>query len=261
VASRRTSEEPVAPPIAPPRDEASAESTTALLDRGAIAAAYEQSWIGGGVTWSGVTGSLCIEVGRVCVGARVRIADEAQRAVNATAVKRDELAVLAIASLPLALGRMTIAPELGLGVGRFETRRIDGCKPAPPPPMCDPMTDPTGCMMDPNTPPPPEPGQCEVSPDGTMPGMGDTKSYVGDGFRVLTYGPRVALALRVAVPLFEHVWLDGIASLTLMPFNHADAYPPLTAPQPDYVPVDQVLLPGEPGSALQLGVGLRIGAP
>jgi hypothetical protein len=86
------------------------------------------------------------------------------------------------------------------------------------------------------------------------------KYYAGDGLDVATVTPRIAAAVRLAVPLFEHVWLEGIASLTAAPFGHAAPFA-ATSPDPGTMPgtVD-LSLPGEPWTAIQLGVGLRVGA-
>jgi hypothetical protein len=141
---------------------------------------------------------------------------------------------------------MSVAPEVGVGVGRLATTRVDGCKVEPV--MCDPM-DPT-CM---DMPP--------VCPSDPGTGTGGGTIYVGDHFSAATYTPRLSAALRVAVPLFEHVWLDGLAAATVAPFGHGDEYatqPPdgTTMPNAAVFP-----LPGDPLLGIQLGVGLRVGAP
>ena len=79
--------------------------------------------------------------------------------------------------------------------------------------------------------------------------------------REQSYAPRLAAALRIALPLFDHVWLDGIASYTYSPLGHVAAFPSIdkVAGPPDELA--KRALPGEPSGALQLGIGLRIGAP
>ena len=90
-----------------------------------------------------------------------------------------------------------------------------------------------------------------------MPTNANGLAYVGDGLDESSFTPRLALALRVAVPLFRHVWLDGLASVTLAPFGHREDYgAPSTPMSPGTYPI-----PGEPGRAVQLGIGLRVGAP
>ena len=138
---------------------------------------------------------------------------------------------------------MTIAPELGLGLGRLTTSRLDGCRTQPP---CDPTT--SMCMQ-----PPP----CGQNDPEIMNAI-----KIGDGFSRSTITPRTSAALRIAVPLFEHVWFDAIAAVTVAPFGHTDEYklPPGT-PLPYQVPPEDLALPGEPRGTLQLGFGLRVGAP
>jgi hypothetical protein len=78
---------------------------------------------------------------------------------------------------------------------------------------------------------------------------------------VALYNARTAAALRIAVPLFERVWLDAIAAITYVPFAHADPF------VVDAKAVEQgtdpafYTLPGEPTSSVQLGIGLRVGVP
>jgi len=99
----------------------------------------------------------------------------------------------------------------------------------------------------------PPPAMCEPAPNAN--GL----VYVGDGLDESSYTPRLALALRVAVPLFNHVWLDGLASFTFAPFGHRDDYGgPAMPGDPSLFPYP---IPGEPGTTVQLGVGLRVGAP
>jgi len=231
------------PSVAPPSDLSPAPPAPSVFERFAISAAYEQAWTDDGSSWSGGNVSACVRVGALCLGGRARAAFEPELAANVTAAARSDLSVLATASLPIDVGQFFLAPEVGLGLGRFTTRRLDGCAPDQmTPPNCDPM-DPM-CV--------PPPVMCEST---TAPGNG--LAYVGDGLDASSYTPRLAIALRVAVPLFRHVWLDGLASFTLAPFGHRDDYAVSSAgTDPSAFPI-----PGEPGSGVQLGVGLRVGAP
>ncbi len=219
-----------------------------MLDRFAVTVAYEQSWLDDGESATGASGAMCLRVGRACLGARARYAREGDHTVNLTAMSRSDASILAIATVPFAVGRMTIAPELGLGLGRQSTRRLDGC---PPPPMCDPNNpnDPTtACDTM-------APAQC-IDANG--------KTYVGDTFDKTTYTPRIAAALRIAIPLFDHVWLDGLASVTFAPFGHTGSFgvaPNADGTNPGNLPAEDLALPGEARGALHLGVGLRFGAP
>jgi hypothetical protein len=237
--------------IVPPRDVPPRPPATSAWERVAIAAAYEQAWTDDDAAWTGISASACVRVGGFCLGGRARVAFDPERLHNLTAVKRDDVAVLATASYPIALGTMSIAPELGVGVGRLATSRVDAsCQPAPPP-GCDPMT--------PNCPMAPEPNTgCDptmMSADGT-----DPKIHVGDNFSAATYAPRVSLALRVAVPVFEYVWLDGLAGVTYAPFGHAEPFAAGETMATDLAPPEQLALPGEPATGYVLGIGLRVGA-
>jgi hypothetical protein len=190
-----------------------------------------------------------MRIGQVCVGGRVRVGFDPERIHEQTAVARNDVAVLATASRSIAVGRMTIAPELGLGVGRLATRRVEDTCNAMPPPNCNIMTDPM-CMPVPEVDNTCEPGD----PAGTTP-----KLYVGDNFKASTIAPRVAVALRVAVPLFEHVWLDGLAGWTYTPFAHTESFGTTGMIDPNTTPGVLVALPGEPSSGYVLGIGLRVG--
>lgn len=238
------------PALVPPRDvpSSSASSGASLLDRLGVAAFYEQAWTDDNTSWRGGSVAACVRIGGVCVGGRVRALTQPDQIANLTAAARSDLSVFATASVPVALGQTILAPELGLGVGRFATRRVEGCSPPMPPPNCDP-SDPT-CAMDPAP-------ACTPDASGTMPGGG--KLYVGDGFETATYTPRISLALRISVPLFHRVWLDGLVSYALMPLGHGDAYQATKAPP--MTSADQIALPGEPSAGWGLGVGLRVGAP
>src|SRR5262249_43533923 len=156
---------------APPRE--------ALVDRLALAASFEQAWTSTDDRWSGFGASACMRFGALCFGARVRYLGETVVA-QLTAASRHDLSALATASWSTQVGQMSIAPELGIGVGRMTTDRIDGCKVPPP---CDPATDPN-CKQ------PPAPPPC--TPDLTSVAI-----FVGDNFRAATVTPRAEAALRV----------------------------------------------------------------
>lgn len=232
---------PLAPPSTVDATPAPSEAaTTPLLDRFSLAASYLLAWSDDSTSWSGVAASVCVRAGEWCIGGRIGYATQTVTA-DLTAANKSDLSLLATASYPYALGRMSIAPEFGAGVGRIATSRLEGCKMTMTDPNCDPM-DPT-CMAQ-----PPEP--CTSDP-GTV--------YVGDQFATATYTPRLTAALRIAVPLFDHVWLDGIAAATAAPFGHSDEY---AMTNPDGTTANGALypLPGDPMLGLQVGVGLRVGA-
>jgi hypothetical protein len=228
-------------------------ATTSALDRVAIAVTYEQSWLEDAATATGVGAAACLRVGGACLGVRARHASEGERAVNLTAMARGDTSVLATASTELAIGRLRLAPEVGLGVGRTTTRRVEACAGPSMPANCDP-TDPT---MDPMCVPMPAPGCAD-------PATGMAAAFVGDRFSRTTYTPRLGGALRLVVPLFDHVWLDGLASITFGPFGHTDDFTVTTLADgtvPGGAPPTEVALPGESRRALVLGIGIRVGAP
>jgi hypothetical protein len=221
--------EPARPalPVAVERPAGAAgASARARLARSAVAVGYEQSF-DGDASWRGGSAAGCTALGPVCLGGRARYA---RQTIATTADDRRELAALAVASTAVSLGRMAIVPELGVGVGQLTTQRSAVCKLTSN--ECDPSTDAT----------------CEVCLDaaGNMVAPGPR--------RMLTsYRPRTAAALRIALPLFDHVWLDAIASFTWVPSAHTAAFAVDAA--------SGAGLPGEPATTLQLGIGLRVGVP
>ncbi|MDQ3341687.1 MAG: hypothetical protein M4D80_41585 [Myxococcota bacterium] len=243
---RVASIQPLVPPsdVEPSRIDGVA-ATSAGWNRFAVSASYAQTWSDDEATWQGLDVAACVRVvGGFCVGGSVRAAFDKERLFNGTGVARNELSVLALARYPVAIGRMSIAPELGVGVGRLATRRAESeCKMLMPP-NCSPM-DPM-CM--------PQAGMCDPTDPGTATAP---KYYVGDGFSIATYAPRIALALRIAVPLFEHVWLDGSAGYTYAPFAHGSSF---ESPNDAGIAPELVALPGEPSGGYAIGVGLRVGA-
>jgi hypothetical protein len=245
----------VTPVIATVRDASPPQpaNQTPWIDRVSLSASYEHAWTNDGSSWDGAGASACVRVGFACIGARARAAFEPELRHEVTGAKRSDIGVLATVSVPLRLGQMAIAPELGLGVGRFNTRRIEGCESRPdtPPPDCR--------IDDPSCPPPPAPepappdGACDTT---TTDASGVPLAYVGDGFENSTYAPRISIALRIAVPLVRYLWLDGVAAVTHAPFSHGDPFMALPPNSSRYLE-----LPGEPARGVQLGIGLRIGAP
>ncbi len=247
--------QPAAPGSVAARDVVEVMPARSVFETFGITVLYEQAWTDEGTSWRGGSAGACVRVHGVCIGGRVRGMTQPDRASNLSAAARADVSALATASLPISAGQMIVAPELGVGIGRFSTRRVEGCAvPAPDPggmtpPNCDP-TDPM-CVM-PDVAP-----MCAPDASGTDPNTG--KLYVGDKFETATYTPRISIALRISIPLFQHLWLDGVASYTLMPFGHSDAFEPATAPSG--LTAKEVALPGEPGAGLVLGVGLRLGSP
>ena len=232
----------VTAPLQPDRVDAAAPvapvAPASLLDRVSLDAGYEQTWSDDGSSWSGFGTGACVHLGFACVGLRAHGVFQPRLDAGSTAASRSDLSALATVRTTFSLGRMAISPELGVGVSRISTSRIDGCKPLPPPPNCNP-SDPT----------------CNAPPQNCADASGAV--FVGDNFSATTYAPRAAAAVRLSIPLLEHVWLEGVASIAATPLRHADGFAPPALPNTGPVPA----LPGEPLTAYQLGVGLRIGAP
>ncbi len=211
----------------------------------AIDATVDQAWSFDGARWTGVAVGGCVQLGGVCLGARGRYARESEL-VGQTAAQRSDLSVLATASVPKHLGRIELVPELGLGIGRLETSRVDGCRHLS---ACNPQ-DP-GCEQPPND------DEC-IAHD---PEHAYTLA-VHDHLSTSTVTPRISASARIAVPLGGRVWLDALAAVMLAPLGHGDPFdPPMGEATPFGVPRDQLALPGEPFGSFQIGIGLRVGAP
>ena len=208
-----------------------------------VSAAFDQSWMFDRSRWTGISAGVCAKLGALCVGARGRYATN-DELVGQTAAARSDLSVLATASYEKQIGRMSILPELGLGVGRATTSRIDGCR---HPPTCDP-NDP----------------ECTVAPvDDECVAHDPVHAYtldLGDQMHASTVTPRASASVRVAVAIADHLWLDGSASFMLAPFAHSDRYElPAGTPTPYGVPAEELALPGESVGTFGLGIGLRWG--
>lgn len=245
---------PVTLPAATPRilttTATSSVPRPAWSERAQLAVSWEHAWTDDDASADGFGVAGCVRVGMLCVGGRGRYLREADRSVAQTAMGRSELSLLATIALPVHAGRMSIAPELGLGVGRTATRRIEGCMVNTPPdpsnpgmPNCDPM-DPT-CVIPPQV-------------------CGDAgKVFVGDEFSTATLSPRFSAGVRLAVPLFDHVWLDGAFAVAVSPMSHGDPFAntgEMVGPDGTMVKgTSEFALPGEPVFGMWLGIGLRVG--
>jgi hypothetical protein len=208
-----------------------------------VMAAVDQSWSFDRTRWSGIGGGACAQVSSWCFGARARYATQ-DILIGQTAAARSDLAILATASYAKQVGRTQLIPELGLGVGKLTTSRINGCRHV----SCDPHD--TGCME-----PPLEMECVEHDPE---------HAYVldlPDQLHATSVTPRAAATLRVAFAITDHLFLDGIAAVTLEPFGHSDPYklPVGELPPPGVAP-EELALPGQSIGTFELGLGLRWGS-
>jgi hypothetical protein len=230
-----------------PVTEAEAYADTKIAPRLGVAvfAALDQAWTFDRARWTGISAGACAQVGRLCFGATGRYATQSML-VGQTAAARSDLSVLATASVTSQVGRFQVVPELGLGVGRMTTKRVDGCRVVP---ACDPA-DPH-CSL-----PPVDPECAERDQEHAY------ALRLDDDYHVSSVTPRARASVKLAVALADHLWLDGVAAVMVSPFDHDDPYGlPNATPAPFGVPMDQLALPGEPLGTFELGIGLRWGTP
>jgi hypothetical protein len=209
-----------------------------------VSAAVDQAWTFDGTRWTGITGGACMSLGSWCFGARARYATQ-EILVGQTAAARSDLSGLVTASYTKQLGRTQLIPELGLGLGRMTTARVDGCR---RPPTCDPHD--TGCMV-----PPIDMDCVDRDPDHAY------ALDLNDHLHAATVTPRAAATVRLAVEIADNFYLDGIAAVTLAPFGHGAPYGlPPGATTPFGVTSEELALPGESIGTFELGLGLRWGS-
>jgi hypothetical protein len=207
-----------------------------------VSAAFDQAWSFDRTRWTGISGGACVQVNALCFGARGRYATQ-DILVGQTAAARSDFAILATASYAKQVGRTQVIPELGLGLGKMTTSRVNGCRHV----TCDPHDQ--GCME-----PPPDTECIEHDPQ---------HAYVldlNDHLHATSVTPRAAATLRLAVAITDHIYLDGIATVTLAPFGHGQYELPLGEAPPPGVPPEQVELPGQSIGTFELGLGLRWGS-
>ncbi len=221
------------------------------IESAQLAVGWERAWTDDNASADGFGIAGCVRTGMLCVGGRGRYVREADRSLALTTMGRSDLSLLATVALPVRAGRMSIAPELGLGVGRTATRRIESCTANDSPDPTNPGNMPTCDPMDPTCVPPPQ--MCANA----------GKVFVGDQFSTTTWSPRLSAGLRLAVPLFEHVWLDGAFAVAVSPMSHGDAFAntgDVVSPDGTVVKgLSEFALPGEPTFGMWLGIGLRVG--
>ena len=232
-----------APPVAAPSADLAAEAAPAPSEHAygvAVSVGADQSLSFDGKRWTGLSGGACIQRDAWCFGGRARYASQ-DILVDQTAARRTDFEALATASYTKQLGRAQVIPELGLGIGKMTTDRVNGCRHV----SCDPRE--PGCME-----PPPDMECIEHDPVHAYTLDLDDHLHVG------SVTPRAAARVRFAWALADHVYLDGIAAITLAPFGHGDPYGlPLGELPPPGVPPEQVALPGQSIGAFELGLGLH----
>lgn len=229
-----------------------AASESSIFERVGLSFAVERTWTNDETKWNGFDIAGCMRLGMTCIGGRVRAGFQEDLAYLASTADRSDLVALATLSIPLPVGQIWVAPEIGIGVGRIHTKRVDACYAPTPPPMTEPgcsdPMDPT-CMSEPNT------GAGNECLDAA--GLPTNELYVGDDYDKSTYLPRVALALRLSFPIVRHVWLDAVASYTATPITPST---PFVDPE-TMVSSPTTAMPPEPTRGYQLGIGIRVGIP
>ena len=254
-----------------PRDTVSVPAPLAgasFAPRWSGAAMYESSDANDGSSWSGVSASACVLTGGVCFGALARYATNPKISITdeLTFADRTNIDLVATAAIPFTVGRATVVPMAGVGIGRLRTARHEPAVPPEPDP-----NDPCGANMAPD-----DPAMCPV----------DLPYYIGDGFAATHWGMRLEAQVTLSVPLGKTVFLDLGAGVSLLPGSHKDAYaPPPPEIDPDLPPngdptdpmdpnlppdpngdtdpfYDPLLeLPGEPGRLIRFAIGLRVELP
>jgi hypothetical protein len=196
--------------------------------------------------------NVCTRIGPLCAGLDLHFDQRGDLTANDgwTRAHRTRVDALATVRLPVALGRATVAPNLGLGLGYTGTTRQE---PGDDPLIMDPNCDPAPAdPMDPNQPPEPCPQPLPV--------------YIGDGFAAHTVAVRIHGGLGLSVPITSQVSLELSAGITLSPLAHREAFSPDSEPNTDPAPPDGMTdpllaLPGEAFRSTYWGIGLRVGRP
>jgi hypothetical protein len=228
----------------------------APFERVGLGIAIERSWTDDDTEWDGFDIAGCMRVGLACIGGRVRAGFQQDLAYLSSTADRSDIVALATVSLPLTAGQVSLAPELGLGIGRMRTKRIEACT---APPSVPPSNGMPGCSdpMDPTCTMTPEPNTGTGNECLDAAGNPTNELYVGDDFDKVTYLPRLALAMRLSFPIVRHVWLDAVAAYTITPITPRGSYE-----DPDMMVSDpSTAMPPEPTRGYQLGVGIRVGMP
>lgn len=189
-------------------------------------------------TWRAARVDLCKTVDGVCVGGLARVGED-QRVIDGVEESRYAADLLAAVSVPVELGRATVAPRAGVGAGLIHTRRIQSCSPD---------GDPDLCVLD---------------PDGDVGSESAVRA---------TIAARLETGVDLSVPLGEHLFLDLAASMDLTLGLGGGDPPPTSNPpapecaDPDGGPTDECnsspavdAFYGDPQRFWRVGIGLRLG--
>lgn len=121
--------ESMPPADAAPAPAAASISAVPMTPWLAIGVAGRSGLQNDGSTWVGGAATGCLRVGRVCVGASIGYLADASTTDDHTrgTQRSQELDAIAIAELPVHLGRFTVSPGLGLGYGwqTFAQQHLD----------------------------------------------------------------------------------------------------------------------------------------
>jgi hypothetical protein len=209
--------------------------------------------------WRALSASACARFGALCPGLAARAGDNRGLSIDGGATSSNRFAVelLATLSAPMEVGRMTLAPSLGLGLGYTRTGRGGG----------------TTCSV-------------ENGPDPATGAMCEPPVAIDDGFTAWNLGPRGEVGLSGSFPIAGGLSLVLGVSMSFVPMardqavmpDYAEQYftstdpddPNSEPPSPDgmsepgadgWIPppelgVESYQLPAEPTRFTRIGLGL-----
>lgn|GEM_PF-6666652 len=182
-------------------------------------------------TWGGIGGTACVRTGPVCLG----VVGRAGWASRDDTLERSNYEVLGLLSVPMQAGRVTVSPDIAVGIGSVTTEEPAFVAPAP------------GCA------------------DGSS-----APECGAPWARFQTLSGRAAVGVTASIPIADRLHLDlrvegsaavGARTADFMVDDPFSLPPP--DPGPDGEPGDdgRVLyrIEGEPGRVVRAGIGLRLG--
>ncbi len=217
-------------------------------DRVSLSARIENGSADDGSGWRTYSAAVCGRIGPLCVGLLGRIGENPEafsEEPEFTAVTRDSKDLMLTASWPLRAGRLTILPEVGVGIGSMTTRQLGE--------VVDGYFPPDECWTDPPIPP----ELCEIPAP----------------LNVTTWGGRLSAGLTLVIPLHDRIALDIGVSAEWLQGAHTDPHlreaPPECDPDGNPFPcVDMgdiydefIEYSGEPSRLFRAGIGVRVGLP